>query len=69
MGEIKIAIPRHTACALSGILESCLYFWRQSADCGSPDQARGINLLGQAVDSVNGFIGNGQSGEGEEVAL
>ena len=64
MGEIKIAIPRHTACALSGILESCLYFWRESADSEAPDQLRGINLLMQAVDTVNGFVNDGQSKKG-----
>ncbi len=69
MGEIMIAIPRHSTCALTGVLESCLYFWRQSADCGSPDQSRGINLLVQAVDAVKGFVDDGRSREGKEVAL
>ncbi len=68
MGEIMIAIPRHSACALAGVLQSCLLFWKESTDCEAPDQSRGINLLAQAVDAFNGFVGNGQSkeeGEGE----
>ncbi len=69
MGEKMIAIPRHSACALTGVLQSCLGIWKENADMGSPDQSLGIRLLSQAIGDIEDFVDNGQSEEGEEVTL